>query len=98
MFPALRMLSNLYGFELNVVQEVEDMISAASMVGCGIGIAIVAESMKNAPIPNVVYRPLINDREIRHSININCYYRKDDRSSLLKAILGIVREYRDGSP
>ena len=67
-------LSKLYGFELRVVQDIEDMVSATAMVGCGIGITIVAESMKSAQIANVVYRPLVTDQISLRRINLYCYY------------------------
>lgn len=89
--PEFRALLEHYGFELRIVQKVQDMVAAVAMVGCGMGLAIVQSSLQTLRIPNVVYRPLLT--EIALPFNIYCIYRNNDQAPALRAALKIVREY-----
>ena len=83
------------GFQPQIVQEVEDVVIAVSLVSSGFGISLVPESGANLKLPGVVYRPLKKDPS--PSVDLSCIYRKDDPSPLLHAFLDIIRSYRDNS-
>lgn len=81
------------GFQPQIVQEVEDVVTAVSLVSSGFGISLVPESGANLKLPGVVYRPLKKDPT--PSVDLSCIYRKGDTSPLLHAFLEIIRSYRD---
>lgn len=85
-------LLNHYGFELRIVQKVQDMLTAVAMVGSGLGLALVPSSLRALPMPNVVYRTLLTDKEL--PCNLYCYYRKAESSPVLNAMLKTVYAYR----
>lgn len=91
--PEMRSLIQNLGFPLKIVQRVQDMVTSASMVGSGVGIAFVAESVQRLNIANVVFRPLRTDIPLRS--DIYCVYRRDDDSPLLRALLHLVRAHRE---
>ena len=80
-----------YGFELRVVQGVQDMVSALAMVGCGFGPAVVPSSLQHLRIPNVVFRPLLTEKQL--PCNLYCIYRKSEQAPVLHAMLKTVRHY-----
>lgn len=57
-------LLDYYGFEPRIVQKVQDMLTAVAMVGSGLGLALVPASLRTLPMPNVVYRDLLTDKEL----------------------------------
>ncbi|GAB2182451.1 LysR family transcriptional regulator [Denitratisoma sp. agr-D3] len=81
------------GFQPNVVQEVEDVVTAVALVSSGFGLSMVPASGANLKLPDVVYLPL--KKVPTPSIDLSCVYRKDDRSPILHAFLEIIRSYRD---
>jgi len=81
------------GFQPNIVQEVEDVVTAVALVSSGFGLAMVPESGANLKLPDVVYLPL--KKTPTPSIDLSCIYRKDDQSPILHAFLEIIRSYRD---
>ncbi|MDR0578315.1 MAG: hypothetical protein LBI87_12505 [Candidatus Accumulibacter sp.] len=88
----IKALFEKYRFDPIVVQKSQDMISAVVMVAGGFGTAIVPASMKNLQLPNVVYRPLRSGAE--SPIELQCAYRGDEQSPLLRTLLETVREFR----
>lgn len=78
-----------YGFQLRIVQGVQDMVSAVAMAGCGFGPAIVPSSLQHLRIPNVVYRPLLTEKPL--PCNLYCIYRENEQSPALQAMLKTVR-------
>ena len=85
-------LLNHYGFEPRIVQKVQDMLTAVAMVGSGLGLALVPASLRTLPMPNVVYRALLTDKEL--PCNLYCYYRKAESAPVLHAMLKTVYAYR----
>ena len=83
------------GVQPQITQEVEDVVTAVSLVSSGFGISLVPESGANLKLPGVVYRPL--KKVPTPSIDLSCIYRKDDQSPILQAFLDIIRAYRDTS-
>lgn len=93
--PELRRLLEGLDFQLRIVQRVQDMVTSATMVGCGLGVAFMAASVQRLHIANVAFRPL--SIEPRLPCDIYCVYRQDDDTPLLRALLHVVRAHRDDS-
>jgi DNA-binding transcriptional LysR family regulator len=89
---AIKTLFEKHRFDPVIVQKSSDMISAAVMVAGGFGTAIVPGSLRNLQLPNVVYRPLLSGNE--SPIELQCAYRGDEQSPLLRTLLEVVREFR----
>lgn len=82
-----------------VVQEVDDVVTAVSLVSSGLGLSMVVESALNLRLPGVVYVPL--HASDRVSFDLHLIYRRGDDSRLLDAFLEVVRslkEQRRGEP
>ena len=77
------------GRRLQVVQEVEDVLTCIALVSAGFGLCITTAPAANLRLPHVVFRPL-RSRWLQ-SVELQCLYRSDDRSALLQAFLGHVR-------
>ncbi len=82
--------------ELLIEQEVEDVVTCIALVASRFGVGITTASAANLQLPGVVYRPLRSQR-LSH-IELNCLYRRDDTSPVLRAFLDVVREYRHAPP
>lgn len=80
------------GFTPNITQEVGDVLSAVALVSSNFGICPVPESAAKLSLHGVVYRPLDNPPE-GATLDLNCLYRSNDQSPLLKSFLAIVRGY-----
>lgn len=89
--PEFNSLRDYFGSEIRIVQRVQDMVTAAALAGCGLGFAFVPASLQKLKIPNVVYRPLLTEKEF--PCNIYCYYQKNESTLALQAMLKTVREY-----
>ncbi|MDR3435306.1 LysR substrate-binding domain-containing protein [Telmatospirillum sp.] len=81
------------GISPNIVYESPDMITTISLVGGGLGIALVPVSMSKIRFPNVVFRPLKQKEKL--NFDLYCVFRKDEKSPLLREMLNVVRAYRD---
>lgn len=77
------------GLVPKVVQEVDDVVTAVSLVSSGLGLSMVVESALNLRLPGVVYLPL--HREDRASFDLHLIYRRGEDSRLLQAFLDVVR-------
>lgn len=77
------------GFEPNVVQEVDDVVTAIALVSSGFGVCIVTESATNLQLPNVIFTPLERTQET--GIELFCQYPKGEQSPILAAFLDIIR-------
>jgi DNA-binding transcriptional LysR family regulator len=75
---------------LQVVQEVEDVLTCVALVSAGFGLCITTEPAVHLGLPHVVYRPL-KSRWLK-DVELSCLYREDDRSPLLAAFLEVVRQ------
>jgi DNA-binding transcriptional LysR family regulator len=78
------------GFEPNVVQEVDDVVTAIALVSSGFGSAIVTESATNLQLPHVTFTPL--ERTPETGIELFCQYPKGEPSPILAAFLEIIRK------
>ncbi|SFB54804.1 LysR substrate-binding domain-containing protein [Azotobacter beijerinckii] len=81
------------GFTPQVSQEVEDVVTAISLVASGFGVCVVSETTSVLALPGVVYRPLRRLPE-EACIDLSCIFRSDDRSPLLAAFLGEIRVFK----
>ncbi len=79
------------GARLRVEQEVEDALTAIALVSSGFGLCVTTDSAASLRLPGVVYRPL-RSAHLR-DIEMSCFYRAGDGSPVLRAFLGVVREY-----
>lgn len=91
-FTATRELFARHGVEPAIRQQAPDMITAAVMVAGGFGTALVPASVRSLQLPNVVYRPLVD--EIPASVLLHCAWRRDDDSPLLQTLLATIRAFR----
>lgn len=91
--PELHRLLASHDFQFHVVQRAQDMVTSATLAGCGLGIALVAASVQKLPIPKVAYRPLKLEQAL--NCDVYCIHREDDASPLLRALLHVVRAHRD---
>lgn len=80
-----------YGFDLHVVQQSDNLISAVSMVAGGFGSCVVPQSLQVLKLPNVVYRPLV--AEIDVGIDLYCIFRPGVQPDLLRNFLDIVHAH-----
>ena len=72
-----------------VVQEVDDVVTAVALVSSGFGLTIVSDSALNLRLPGVVYRPLERNEAL---IDLCMIRRIDDDSALLRAFIEVARE------
>jgi DNA-binding transcriptional LysR family regulator len=84
------------GFTPQVAQEVGDTLTGVALVASNFGVCLVPESATVLALPGVVYRP-ISDAPENAGVDLNCIYRVDDQSPILKSFLLTVREFRDKS-
>ncbi|WP_293373306.1 LysR substrate-binding domain-containing protein [Nevskia sp.] len=71
-----------------VVQEVDDVVTAIALVSSGVGLTLASDSALNLRMPGVVYLPLeVNEAPI----NLCMIRRLDDDSALLRAFIDVVR-------
>ena len=75
--------------QAQVVQEVDDVVTAIALVSSGFGLTIVSDSALNLRLPGVLYRPLEANEA---PINLCMIRRADDDSALLRAFIDVVRE------
>lgn len=77
------------GFKPNVIQKVDDAVTAVALASSGFGITLVPESCSNLKLPGVTYIPL--KLMPPPTIDISCVYRENDNSPTLNALLGVIR-------
>ncbi len=81
------------GFTPNVAQEVGDTVTGVALVASNFGVCLVPESATMLALCGVVYRPL-TDLPENAGVDLNCIYRSDDPSPLLRSFLDTVRAFR----
>lgn len=85
-------LSQVHGVKPKVSHRADDILSVLALVGAGLGISFAPPSLQALQIPNVVFRPYAGGPKI--PFDVQCMYRKDERSPLLQAMLETVRAFR----
>lgn len=83
------------GFTPQIAQEVGDTVTGVALVASNFGVCLVPESATVLALPGVVYRP-ISDLPENSGVDLNCIYRADDQSPILKSFLDTVRDFRGG--
>ncbi len=81
------------------IQEVDDVVTAVSLVSSGFGLSLVTDSACNLHFPGVTYLPL--RKEDQANFNLCMIFRNDDDSALLQAFANTVRSMsseRSGQP
>jgi LysR family transcriptional regulator, benzoate and cis,cis-muconate-responsive activator of ben and cat genes len=80
------------GFQPTISQEVDDSVTAVSLVAAGFGVALVPATVSQLTLPGVTFRPLSESPPV--TIDFNCIYRRDDPSPILQAFLQTIRSMR----
>ncbi len=76
------------GFVPNIVQEIEDVISALVLVSVGLGVALVPHSACNIKIPDITFIPLDNPK---FYAELCCIHLTKRRAPVLEAFLEIIQ-------
>lgn len=85
-------LSRFFGTKPKIVHRADDVLTTLSLVSCELGITFAPPSVQSLQIPNVVFRPYTGGPRI--PFDVQCMYRKNDQSPLLRAMLETVRAFR----
>ena len=84
------------GLAVRVVQQVEDILTSIALVSSGFGLCITTVSAASLQLPHVEYRPLKS--QSLHDIDLNCLYRRDDKSPILRQFLAVVSRFDEDAP
>lgn len=76
--------------EPNVVQTVDDIVTAVAFVSSGVGLAAAVESARSLQLPDVVYVPLAED-DGPAAFDLCMIYRSDDQSPLIEGFRQAVK-------
>jgi DNA-binding transcriptional LysR family regulator len=76
------------GFMPRVVQEARGGHTIVGLIGAGIGIGLVAESLKHWGAPEVVYRPL---RATETRLPMSVAWRRDERARVVRSFVEIAK-------
>lgn len=82
------------GFQPDISQEVDDSVTAVSLVAAGFGVSLVPATVAQLTLPGVAFRGLAESPPV--TVDFNCIYRRDDASPILQAFLETVRLMRAG--
>lgn len=77
------------GFTPRVAQKARQFATIISLVGAGLGVAIVPDSLRRVQLADVVYRPLADASELAE---LAIAFRRDEPSPAVKAFLQKVRD------
>lgn len=78
------------GIEPNVVQTVDDVVTAVAFVSSGLGLSLGVDSARNLQLPGVTYVPLEDSGEAEFDLCM--IYRASEESPLLAQFLATVRD------
>jgi LysR family transcriptional regulator, benzoate and cis,cis-muconate-responsive activator of ben and cat genes len=71
------------------VQEVDDVLTATSLVASGLGLTLVTDSGRNLSVPGIMHLPL--KPADRASVELSVIHRSDDDSPLLRGFIEVAR-------
>lgn len=77
------------GFTPNVVQDVDNAVTAVALTSSGLGACFVVEGAQNLQLPGVVYRRFEPDEKATFDLSI--IWREDDSSPLVQAFIDTAR-------
>lgn len=81
------------GFTPRMAPPSNNVVTATLLAGLGVGVTLVPESMTHVRPPGVLYRRL-NESEA-YSMDLHCFYMKNNDSPLLAGMLEVVRNYAE---
>jgi DNA-binding transcriptional LysR family regulator len=83
-------VQQVVGFTPRMAYEADSGFALISLVGAGLGVAVVPASMSSINVgENVIYRPLSN---VTERIGIDLVFRRDEEDPAVVKFLGILRE------
>lgn len=82
-------LSEIGGFSLGPVIQVNDFVSAVSMAAGGYGVVLAPDSLRNIKLGGLVFREISDYHE---SVEIALAYRDDHASSAAQAIVTLLEQ------
>lgn len=85
-------LCRAHGFEPRFAPPASDVVTATLLAATGAGVTLVPSSMTNVQYPGIVYRPLHS--RLDATMDLHCFYLRDEASPLLVAMLETVRAFR----
>jgi DNA-binding transcriptional LysR family regulator len=77
------------GFSPRITHEASNTLTRLGLVAAGFGVHLVHRTWQTMPFPGVAYIPV----EPSDQIVVSCYWRKVDRSPLLKHLIEIVKQH-----
>jgi DNA-binding transcriptional LysR family regulator len=77
------------GFSPAIVQEAPDSFSLLSLIGAGVGIALVVEAAQTIRLDHVVFVPLEGEAPV---LPVSLVWREADESAVLRAVLDLAEE------
>lgn len=77
------------GLVPNVVQEVDDVVTAVALVSSGLGVCFIVEPARNLRLPGIAYVPVHLPEEVRFDLSV--IWRQDDHTPLVEAFLDVAR-------
>lgn len=77
------------GLVPNVVQDVDDVVTAVALVSSGLGVCFIVEPARNLQLPGVAYVPLDPREEVHFDLSV--IWRQDDHTPLVEAFLEVAR-------
>lgn len=90
---ALRLFHQI-GIEPVTIHEVDDLVTAVSLVSSGLGVTLATDSACCLMMPGICYIPIRKaDRAV---LDLTMAYRTGDSSTLLRAFLDVAREFGAG--
>lgn len=81
------------GFTPEISQIVGDAVTGVALVAGGFGITVVPESATPMAPPGIVYLPFSDNPSA--TVDLSCFYRKDDESPVLHAFLQATQAFRN---
>lgn len=78
-----------HGVTPQVVQDVDNAVTAVALVSSGLGICFVVEGARNLRLPGVTYRRFETDETIRFDLSM--IWREGDQTPLVNAFLDVAR-------
>ena len=85
-------LCRAHDFEARLAPPMSDVVVATLLAASGRAVSLVPASMLNVRFPGVAYRPLRS--RVEASMELHCFYLRDEQSPLLIALLETVRSFR----
>jgi DNA-binding transcriptional LysR family regulator len=77
------------GFEPEIAPPVRDFVAALTLVGAGLGVALVPGSLRRVEVPGVVYRPL---SDVTPTTRLVGAYRRQESSPAVRTVIFRLRE------